>query len=436
MQLFVQILCLIGFAYGIQTVTDIAGVQPDEIDPVQVQAAFNQKFVSATATATVDTQLPDSDEPEREHTSRSVRGSITPAGLPDGISHGYTLYSTSGTAEVLLTDVRHEFVHRWPIDADRARLLPNCNLLAVHGSKWGLRREPWASLRSVIREYNWKGAVVREIRLPEDAHHDITQLSNGNLLVLYLTDVPKKVVKEKLGQRFENVRVRSDVIAEIDPSGNEVWRWEAHDHLDLSECGARSCPDLTQEKYITGKERFDWTHINTIREIPNNQWYEEGDERFRPGNIMIMVRNFWTSMIIDRNSGKIVWRFHGTQRHKISGGHESHMIEPDLPGAGNVLIFDNGRVHEQSSILEVNPTNQEIVWKYSDGKNFFSRVAGSAQRLPNGNTLISEDATGRVFEVNEAGEEVWSHHAYQMRVNRAHRYPEDYCKELLKLSSN
>ncbi|MCI5066197.1 arylsulfotransferase family protein [bacterium] len=354
----------------------------------------------------------------------------------DAPFEGYTLYATSGTAEVLLTNTSGDFVKRWEIDADRARLLPNGDLLVVHGSKWGLQREPWASLRSVIRKYRWDGSIVWEHELPGEAHHDIVPLANGNILAVYLTRVPKALIREKLGKQFERVHIRSDVLVEISPAGEEVWRWASHEHLSLRDCGARSCPDLSKEEFLSGKRRFDWTHINTVRELPQNQWVESGDARFAPGNILIFPRNFWSALLIDKPTGEVVWRYHGEGERGISGGHESYMIPPGYPGAGNILIFDNGRIHEQSRVLEVHPLTKQVVWSYADGPRFFSRVAGAAQRLPNGNTLISEDTSGRIFEVNSAGKEVWSHHAYKIRINRAHRYPPDYAPQFAALSAN
>ena len=40
---------------------------------------------------------------------------------------------------------------------------------------------------------------------------------------------------------------------------------------------------------------------------------------------------------------------------------------------------------------------------------FFSQNVSGAQRLPNGNTLICEGASGYLFEVNEMGELVWDY---------------------------
>lgn len=342
---------------------------------------------------------------------------------------GYTLYATSGTAEIVLLDPEGAVLKTWPIDADRVRLLQNCNLLVVHGSKWGIDQLPWGQMRHIIREYSWDGEVVWEHSLPDAAHHDIRKLPNGNILTVYMEYVPEEVLIRKLGPRYRRAQLRADVVVELSPEGEVVWKWKAYEHLPLTDCGARTCPKWTAKK-LDGRDRFDWTHVNTVNVLPPNRWYDEGDQRFRPGNIMIFPRNFWSALIVDRETGEVVWRYHGDYKGGISGGHESYMIPKGVPGAGNILIFDNGRVRNESVVLEVDPVSKELVWIYENGTEFFSRVAGSAQRLPNGNTLVSEDVTGRVFEVSADGEIVWSHHLYKHRINRAHRYPLGYCSFL------
>jgi outer membrane protein assembly factor BamB len=72
---------------------------------------------------------------------------------------------------------------------------------------------------------------------------------------------------------------------------------------------------------------------------------------------------------------------------------------------GNILLFDNG--FEQSRILEIDPQTNHIVWSYGPNGSFFSETRGSNQRLPNGNTLITESDSGYVFEVTQTGETVW-----------------------------
>ena len=57
---------------------------------------------------------------------------------------------------------------------------------------------------------------------------------------------------------------------------------------------------------------------------------------------------------------------------------------------------------------------------------FFSAQTSSAQRLPNGNTLICEGDTGRVFEVTQDHETVWEHLSPRHgQLYRAYRMPYD-----------
>ena len=60
-------------------------------------------------------------------------------------------------------------------------------------------------------------------------------------------------------------------------------------------------------------------------------------------------------------------------------------------------------------MVELDPSRKKIVWEYrSDSpQQFFSVSRGSSQRLPNGNTLITESDKGCVFEVTSGGEMVW-----------------------------
>ncbi|MGD8340022.1 MAG: thioredoxin, partial [Gammaproteobacteria bacterium] len=61
-----------------------------------------------------------------------------------------------------------------------------------------------------------------------------------------------------------------------------------------------------------------------------------------------------------------------------------------------------------SRVVEIDPVTLELVWSYA-GPNFFSTNISGAQRLPNGNTLITEGAGGRLFEVTADGDIVWEY---------------------------
>jgi hypothetical protein len=232
---------------------------------------------------------------------------------------------------------------------------------------------------------------------------------------------------------LQPVKIRSDELFEITPDGKEVWSWRFHEHLDLNSCGAFQCDEL-DSVVANGRKPFDWTHVNSVKPLPENQWYTAGDSRFKPGNLLIMARNWSTVLLIDKASGEVVWQYHGTYKGGLQYGHEAFMIPPNLPGAGNILLFDNGVLRQESAILEIEPPTQKVVWSYDKGRAFFSAAAGSVQRLPNGNTLISEDLSGRVFKVTPEKEIVWLYEGSQVRSARATRYPIDACPVLPKLA--
>jgi Arylsulfotransferase (ASST) len=86
-----------------------------------------------------------------------------------------------------------------------------------------------------------------------------------------------------------------------------------------------------------------------------------------------------------------------------------------------------------SRVIQVDPESNEIAWAYQDNpvSNFFTPRMGNAQRLPNGNTLITEASFGRVFEVTTQGETVREYvnpyfggppNAHTNAVFRAYRY--------------
>ena len=108
--------------------------------------------------------------------------------------------------------------------------------------------------------------------------------------------------------------------------------------------------------------------------------------------------------------GELVWFYN----YATPEYHLHHDIEM-LPN-GNILIFDNGiyRTHDwltHSKVLEINPKTKEVVWEYADEPwwDFYSPTVSGAQRLPNGNTLITEGTSGRMFQVTPDGQVVWEY---------------------------
>ncbi|MCB0332989.1 MAG: aryl-sulfate sulfotransferase, partial [Bdellovibrionales bacterium] len=280
---------------------------------------------------------------------------------------GYTVIPESGTEKVGLWSPTGQRVHEWNLDAARARLLPNGNLLVIHGSKWGWSQEYWRKMRRFVREYSWEGDVVWEYEAPGAAHHDVRRLPNGHTLFLYRLEVPEDMKTPITDPAKRESRIKSDAVLEITPSGEKVWEWLSYEHLDLNSCGWSNCVPLG-EAQRSGRRGYDWTHMNTSFPLAENSWFKGGDRRFRPGNILLLPRNWSEVLLLDRESNQIVWRYHGEDGDTLSGGHEAQLIGPGLPGAGNLLLFNNGRTRHRSEILEVRPDTSEIVWRYEQGK--------------------------------------------------------------------
>jgi outer membrane protein assembly factor BamB len=176
----------------------------------------------------------------------------------------------------------------------------------------------------------------------------------------------------------------ADVIVEVDAEGHRVWEWHAFEHLDF-ETDVITFNDL----------RVEWSHGNTVVPL--------ADDR-----VMVSFRHISTVGIIDKKSGDFVW--------KLGYDVLAQQHDPSMLLNGNVLIFDNGAHRKNltrpfSRVIEVDPKTNEVVWEYRDAPtyNFFSYYISGARRLPNGNTLITEGAFGRMFQVTPDGKVVWEY---------------------------
>jgi hypothetical protein len=261
-------------------------------------------------------------------------------------------------------------------------------------------------------------------------------------------------------------RLEDDRLIEVDGDGKIVWDWRASDHVDEFGLSDAARAVIRQAIGFDRTGTYDWLHLNAASYVGPNHWFDEGDRRFSPDNILISSRAASFMTIIDR-AGRVVWRMGPDYRdsdalralRQVIGQHNPHIIPKGLPGAGNLLVFDNGGasgygfaspsspdgrnsiLRGSSRVVEVNPVTFAKVWEYSvagaESYRFFSHYVGNAQRLANGNTLIVEGADGRIFEVTSTGEIVWEYVSPYFtrdrrtnRVYRAYRVPYDWIPQL------
>ena len=281
--------------------------------------------------------------------------------------------------------------------------------------------------------WSWSGEGVGGSALQ---NHDWARLASGNTLLL--VTVPRAV--PGLGPKV----IGDQGIYEVTPKGDVVWKWVAGDHLAEFGFPPEGMAYLRERVKRNPPEPFGYLEINDMQVLGPNKWFDAGDKRFDPENIMIDARKGNVVLIVSRKTGKVVWRlgpvFPGDEYSpdqrigkknlprpvdQISGQHNAHLIAEGLPGAGNLLLFDDEGgagfppaalgIYAGSRILEIDPVKKEIVWQYtgeSSGRptwTFFTSFVSNAARLPNGNTLIDEGMNGRIFQVTPEGDIVWEY---------------------------
>lgn len=308
---------------------------------------------------------------------------------------GYTLIVTNsglgagadGNKYASLIDMSGQICHRWQSDEgiSYGQILPNGHLLMrTWAPQQGIDGEPMAGSSTAILELDWDSNVVWEYR-NNALHHDFIRLASGNTLVLLWEQLTQEETNKITGgivRDSDPDQMMVDVIAEIGPEGEVIKKWYAKEFLDFD--NDVICP-------LEG--RHGWTHGNSLDVMPN-------------GDILVSFRQINVVGIVDQSSGVLKWKW--------GPGDISHQHDATHVGNGNVMIFDNGSHRfgvSYSRVLEINPLSDTVVWEYrgSPPIAFYSFNLGSAQRLPNGNTLICEGAPGRLIEVTKMGEIVWEY---------------------------
>ena len=325
---------------------------------------------------------------------------------------GYTLFSPVRGRHADLLDPDGRIVHQWrhPEGIQHVRWLPNGHLL-VHTlpPQFSFGAQDIGGNAAALIELDHDSNVVWEYR-DELMHHDYQRLDNGNTLVVRWERMPQEAADRVKGgyiAKNDPEWMWGDVIRELDVGGSIVREWKSWEHLS---------PDHHVKCPL--ESRKEWTHLNSLEITPDGHW-------------LVSFRLSDRLCIIDAETGHVRWRWgEGVLSHQ----HHATWLEN-----GNVLCFDNGchRVDAPafSQILEINPSTKETVWTYKSVPvlAFFSFMVSGTERLANGNTLITEGASGRIFEVTTEGETVWEYVSPWMvpsrfgpstAVFRAYRIPE------------
>jgi len=316
-------------------------------------------------------------------------------------------------------------------------------------------------------------------------HHDIEPLPNGNVLLIAWERVgrEKALAAGRNPGLLGAGELWPDMVLEVEPTrpsgGKVVWEWHAWDHLvqdrdpKLANHGAiaasprRIDVNATEREAEPTKEEIeeleklkklgyvddsaprggrdggrdggrggpgrgaDWHHCNSIDYSPELDLVVLGSREL--SELWFIDHSTTTEQAKGSSGGRwgvggdLVFRFGNPRWSKGPGEralffqHDAQWISAGLPGAGHILVFNNGErgEREQSTVDEFAiaftpealadfaKVEVKLVASYRS-PDFCSHISG-AQRLANGNTLICAGETGRVVELTPEQKVVWEY---------------------------
>jgi hypothetical protein len=387
-----------------------------------------------------------------------IAGILLPAIATSQAFPGYTLYSKSDSKNTYLLDMSNSVVHSWShatsggyscyLLSDGSLLRPalSTNSSLNGGAAAGkVQRVSWTG--TTLWDYTYSSSTYR-------THHDIEPMPNGNVLCI-AWEVKTAALCVAAGLDH-SASLWPDHIIEVQPtgttSGNIVWQWHAWDHL-IQDYNASKAnygvvgdhPELLDINagYVNSG---DWMHINGISYNPTLDQIVISSHNLN--EIYVIDHSTTTAQAASHsggNSGKggdFLYRWGNPANYRQAGTrifdvvHCAWWVPAGLPGAGDIMAFNNRSTTGQSMIVQITPPSgysytpntawgpASTSWSYT-ASGFFSTHLGGNQRLPNGNTLIAESTAGYLFEVNSAGVVQWSFQA-SPDIPRALRYDPNY----------
>ncbi|HEY1385225.1 MAG TPA: arylsulfotransferase family protein [Dongiaceae bacterium] len=323
---------------------------------------------------------------------------------PKKAFEGYTLYTGAGEAAAHLIGMDGRVVHEWrrPYSAiwnkqaavkkpqpdqvilwDKARLLPNGDLLAIYAAAGDT---PWGyGMVKLDRDSNVIWTYL------DHTHHDFDIAPDGRIFAL-TNDFSSDDIDSmgKLDKPF-----LEDFVVVLSPDGKEL------NKVSITRALAQSRYQLLHLA-IPSYALSDPLHTNSVQYITAD--LARSFPFAKEGDLLVSFRDISAVAVLSLETRRIEWATRGPWlwQHDAS-------LQPN----GHITVFDNlGGFQDGNSarVLEIDPRSGGIVWSYhgDTAHPFHSPLRSSAELLPNGNVLITESDGGRLFEVTRQGEIVWN----------------------------
>jgi hypothetical protein len=341
---------------------------------------------------------------------------------------GYNLFCHRGRGYAVLMDNAGEIVNAW--EDPGARHWMSCDLrpggdLVVVGM--GRVEAEEVHTREVdearyLMRLSWDGEV--RWRKPMPVHHHVRGTPDGRLSVLLLRYVSRPEIDP-------TTPVREDLVAILDADGEVVEERSLLEAFQSNPAELRLQPVPARER--RGRLQIDLIHANTIH------WIDRPELRgthpiYAEGNLLVTSRSQDTVAVIEWESNRLLWAW---GQGEVEGPHGAEVVE-----GGNILLLDNGnKKRGWSRVVELDPRTKEIVWEYTapEPSDFFTASRGAAQRLPNGDTLVTNSNSGQAFEVTPDGDVVWeflnpfpTEKRRRPTFSRVRRYEESYVDAIVE----
>jgi hypothetical protein len=297
-------------------------------------------------------------------------------------------------------DVAWEFA--WPF--------PNGDLLVIFRANY---KVPYGyGMAKLDKDSN---VIWRNI---DSFHHELDVAPDGRIFAMSQTISERDVE----GLPWIEAPMVEDFLVELDSDGKALRRFSVFDAFLNS--------DFATYLFSTPPSNVgDYLHVNSIEYLTETR--ADALPFAKAGQVLVSLRNPGIVAVVDFDEAKVVWAMQGPWKLQH---------DPNILDNGNLLVFDNqghmgpGGV---TRVVEFDLQQQKPVWVYSGDADqpFQSLKRGSHDRLPNGNTLITESHAGRIFEVTMEGKIVWEYHTPERwrstepfipYLRYARRYPNDW----------
>lgn len=320
--------------------------------------------------------------------------------IPDRSQSGLNLYSSGHAPEAILVDTRGHVLHRWRYEFRSA--WPDFPVGFKHPNTGYWRRVHLYENGDLLAIFEGLGILKldRSSNLlwasPVRAHHDVEVAPTGEVYVLS----SEAHVVPRVDPRRP---ILEDFVSVLDgETGEEKRRVSLLEAIQKSPW-ARLLERSTRALASRASEAGDLFHTNSLR-LLDGSWADE-IPAFRRGNVLVSILKLDALAVVDMDAEAVVWVHTGAFRRQH---------DPRPLANGKMLLFDNmGPGPDRSRVVELDLHSkhraQEIAWQFghTQAEPLYSKTCGTAQRLANGNTLITESDGGRALEVTLDGQVVW-----------------------------